>query len=93
MLERTVERYLVERVRAMGGTAYKWQGGGGVADRVVCLPNGVTWFVEVKTAGGRLSPLQTAFRDNMHRLGQHYSVVWSKEDVDTWAQIVSAGSR
>jgi hypothetical protein len=84
--ERTIEQYLTQRVRAAGGIAYKFSspGRGGVADRIVCLPNGQTWFVELKAPGGRLSPLQKIFADDMARLGQQYVCVWSKEEVDTW---------
>jgi hypothetical protein len=46
------------------------------------LPNGQTWFVEVKTEGGRLSALQKVFAEDMMRLDQRYVVVWSKEQID-----------
>jgi hypothetical protein len=84
--ERTIERYLTQRVRAAGGIAYKFNspGRGGVADRIVCLPNGQTWFIELKAPGGRLSPLQKIFADDMARMGQRYVCLWSKEDVDEW---------
>lgn len=86
MLEKQIEAYLVKRVKALGGVAYKFVSPAhrGVADRIVCLPDGSTHFVELKTEGGRLSPLQQVFADEMARLGQNYCVLWSKEDVDTW---------
>ena len=86
MLERDIERYLVRRTIEHGGKAYKWVSPGrvGVADRIVLLPGGVVWFVEVKAAKGRLSPLQKLFAADMVRLGQQYACVWSKEDVDKW---------
>ena len=96
MLEKRIERYLVERVRALGGAAHKWRGAGGNPDRIVCLPDGATWFIEVKAPGGRLSPLQAVFRDQLLKLNQRYAVVWNKEDVDKWITIattLSAGSR
>ena len=83
-MEKHIEAYLVKRVKALGGVAYKWRGHGGAADRIVVLPGGVVWFVEVKTIGGRLSPLQKLFAADMARLGQQYACVWSKEDVDKW---------
>jgi hypothetical protein len=84
MLERDIERYLVKRVEALGGKAYKFvsPGRAGVADRIVCLPNGETWFVEIKTEGGRLSALQKVFAEDMMRLNQRYLVVWNKEQID-----------
>lgn len=86
MLEKQIEAYLVKRVKELGGVAYKFTSPAhrGVADRVVALPDGVVWFVELKTEGGRLSPLQQVFADEMARMNQNYCVLWSKEDVDTW---------
>ena len=86
MLEKNIEKYLVAQVKAMGGMAYKFTSPAhrGVADRVVCLPDGTTWFVELKTANGRLSPLQQVFQSEMARLGQKYACLWSKEHVDEW---------
>ena len=67
-MEKHIEAHLVKRVKALGGIAYKWRGHGGAADRIVVLPGGVVWFVEVKTIGGRLSPLQKLFAADMARL-------------------------
>lgn len=85
MRESTIERYLTQRVKAAGGIAYKFTSPGraGVADRIVCL-QGQTWFVELKAPGGRMSPLQKIFADDMARLGQKYVCLWSKDDVDEW---------
>ena len=84
MLEKQIEAYLVKSVRRIGGVAYKFTSPAhrGVADRIVCLPNGQTWFVELKTEGGRLSPLQKVFGDEMARLKQNYCVLWNKEQID-----------
>ena len=84
MLEKAIEAHLVKRVKALGGEAYKFTSPAhrGVADRVVCLPDGSTWFVELKTEGGRLSPLQKVFADDMARMKQNYCVLWNKEQVD-----------
>lgn len=88
MLEKNIEAYLVKRVKEIGGIAYKFVSPAhrGVADRVVCLPGGVVWFVELKAPGGRLSPLQKVFEDDMARLGQRYVCLWSKEQVDAWVK-------
>ena len=71
------------------GQGHRWRGlqvrlalNRGVADRLVVLPQGVVWFVEVKKEGGRLSTLQNIFAAEMVRLQQNISIVWSKEDVD-----------
>lgn len=86
MLEKHIEVYLVRRVKELGGMAYKFTSPAhrGVADRVVCLPDGSTWFVELKAPGGRLSELQKIFQSDMARMNQKYACLWSKEHVDEW---------
>lgn len=91
MLEKDIEAYLVRRVKDAGGRAYKFVSPAhrGVADRIVVLPGGRIWFVEVKKEGGRLSPLQRVFLDEIKGLGCNYEIVWSKEDVDAFIARVS----
>lgn len=85
-MEKNIEAHLVKSVRRIGGVAYKFTSPAhrGVADRVVCLPDGSTWFIELKAEGGRLSPLQKVFADEMSRMNQNYACLWSKEQVDEW---------
>ena len=92
MLEKNIEKYLVAQVKAMGGMAYKFTSPAhrGVADRVVCLPDGSTWFVELKAPGGRLSELQKIFQSDMARMNQKYACLWSREHVDEWLKDVQA---
>ena len=90
-MEKHIEAYLVKRVKALGGIAYKWRGHGGAADRIIVLPDGTVWFVEVKTIGGRLSALQKVFAADMARLKQKYTVLWTKEQVDEFATIPRRG--
>ena len=90
--ESDVENLLVWHVERMGGKAYKFESPShrGVADRVVCLPDGATWFIELKRPkGGRLSPLQQIFAGEMLMLQQKYACLWTKEAVDAWAERVS----
>ena len=86
MLEKDIERYLVRRTIEHGGKAYKWVSPGhvGVADRIVLLPGGRVWFVELKTATGRLTSLQKLFAADMRRLGMNYIVLRSKGEVDAY---------
>ena len=90
ILEKDIERYLVRRAIEHGGKAYKWVSPGhvGVADRIVCLPGGRVWVVELKTATGRLSPLQKLFAADMRRMGINYIVLRSKGEVDELLQRV-----
>jgi hypothetical protein len=86
MLEKDIEKYFMRRVAQIGGRAYKFvsPSNRGVSDRVVCLPDGTTHFIELKRPGGKLSELQRRFAIEMMTLGQNYDCLWSKEEVDKW---------
>jgi hypothetical protein len=86
MKEKIVENHFVWAVERIGGKTYKFTSPGrkGVADRIACLPNGSTWFVELKTKGGRLSVLQKMFMSDMTLLNQKYACLWTTEQIDEW---------
>ena len=86
MLEKEVEAYLVRRIKERGGVAYKFTSPAhrGVADRLIVLPGGQVWFVEVKTETGRLSKLQEVFRSEINTLGGNYICVYGNKEVDQW---------
>ena len=77
MLEKTVEAYLVERVRALGGTAYKFTSPAraSVPDRIVVLPPGRIFFIEVKRPGGKLTRGQERGHEHLRRLGADVRVL------------------
>jgi hypothetical protein len=83
-LERTIEGYLVKRVKEAGGVAPKWVSPGmsGVPDRIVFLPGGRILFVEVKAPGKKLRPLQLYVKEQLEALGVDFRVVDSKEAVN-----------
>lgn len=85
-MEKDIEAHLVREVEARGGKAWKFTSPAhrGVSDRIVLLPGGVVWFVEVKTETGRLSPLQEVFRRDVISLGGNYVCVYGREGVDEW---------
>jgi hypothetical protein len=86
MREKIVENHFVWAVERAGGKTYKFTSPGrkGVADRIACLPDGSTWFVELKTKGGRLAVLQNMFANDMAALNQKYACLWTIEQVDEW---------
>jgi hypothetical protein len=53
------------------------------------LPNGQTWFIELKVKGGRLSPAQKAFAEKMVLLRQNYAVLWTIQQVKEWSDEVA----
>jgi hypothetical protein len=91
MRESAIEQYFKWCVERAGGKSYKFTSPShrGVADRIACLPNGATWFVELKTKGGRLSELQKIFAADMARLNQNYTTLWTKDQVDAYITTLS----
>lgn len=71
MREKTLERKLVQAVKAMGGIAPKFVSPGfdGMPDRLVLLPMGRAAFVEIKRHGEKPRPLQAARHGMLRRLG------------------------
>ena len=88
MLEKEIENYFVWTVERAGGKTYKFKSPTqrGVSDRLACMPDGSTWFVELKTKGGRLSELQKRFADDVIALQQNYACLWSKEMIEEWVK-------
>lgn len=86
MLEKEVEHYFDWVVQRSGGRTYKFKSPSqrGVADRIACLPNGGTWFVELKAPHGRRSKLQGLFAEEMRRTQQQYACLWNKTEIDQW---------
>lgn len=88
MLEKDIEAHLVRKVRELGGRAYKFVSPAhrGVADRIVVLPSGRVWFVELKTEAGKLSALQAEFQREIKGLGCNYACLYGKKDVDAFIE-------
>jgi len=86
MKEKEIEAYFVWAIERLGGKSYKFTSPAhkGVSDRIACLPDGRTIFVELKTKGGRLSALQKMFMSDMTLLNQRYMCLWTIEQVDEW---------
>lgn len=77
MRESEIEKILVQEVKKLGGRAYKWTspGNDGVPDRIVIFPDKPPTFVELKTATGKLTPLQEVQVRRLKSLGQSVYVV------------------
>jgi hypothetical protein len=65
--ESFIEKWLGVKVRQLKVIYYKFvsPGNSGVPDRILVLPTGEVWFVELKDDKGILSPIQMA---QQHRL-------------------------
>ena len=92
MKEKIIENHFIWAIERAGGKTYKFTSPGrkGVADRIACLPDGSTWFVETKRPkGGRLSVLQKMFMSDMTLLNQKYACLWTIEQVDEWLKPIT----
>lgn len=92
MRESEIESYLRDRVRAVGGKAYKFvsPGNAGVPDRLVLLPGGRVVFAELKAPGKTSTPLQAAQQRKIAGLGFRVYVIDSKQKVDDLIREVTA---
>jgi len=80
--ESSVEQELVAAADAAGGIAVKLnlRGRRGWPDRLVLLPGGVAFFVELKRPGEQAQPLQRHVHNRIRRLGFVVIVVDSVAD-------------
>ena len=82
-LEKDIEKYLVRSVRHLGGLCLKWvcPGWSGVPDRIILMPGGRIWFVELKRpAGGKVSKLQKWWETTLQDLGFRHEYVYNHAD-------------
>lgn len=84
MLESEVEKRLTQGVKKLGGLCLKWVSPGyaGVPDRIVFLPGGRVYFVELKQDTGRLSPRQKVVHKKLKNLGREVITLYGPIDVD-----------
>lgn len=82
--EKDTEAFLRDEVKARGGRSYKWVSPGcaGVPDRIVILPNGRIFFVELKSEGKTSTPQQRKRQAELRALGCNvYADIDTKEKV------------
>jgi hypothetical protein len=87
--EKEIETYLCKQVKEIGGKAYKWVSPGniGVPDRIVIFPNGKIMFVELKSQGNYLTPLQANKIEELRKLKQDVYILNSKALVEGFIKL------
>lgn len=77
MNEKLIEKKLRLKVAELGGKAYKFSSpnNAGVFDRIVLMPSGRVWFVELKTTGKKPTALQLLFKRDVEALGFQTRVI------------------
>lgn len=83
LLERKIEQKLRSSVKAKGGLALKFVSPGtvGVPDRIILIPDGGVYFVELKAPGGKLSAKQVKIVGIFEKLGHKVEVIDSPEKI------------
>jgi hypothetical protein len=85
LIENDVEKYLIRQVKAIDGLCWKWVSPGrrGVPDRIVVLPGGGIYFVELKAPGKTERPDQVLVQKKLRGMScVVYSSVDSKDAVN-----------
>lgn len=96
MLERGVEEYFKRHVEACGGKCFKLRflGYRGAPDRIVFIPWGRIYLVELKRPkGGVVSGLQSWIHRQLASVGCQVVLLSSKWEIDQWfATEINSGS-
>ena len=84
MDEKDIENYLKNKMKKLGGIAYKFVSPGmvGVPDRICILPLGIILFVELKAPHKKPRKSQQVQIRKLQALGQTVLTISSKEHID-----------
>lgn len=84
MRERDLERYLMRRVKALGGLCFKFvsPGNAGVPDRLIILPKNGIRFLELKSVFRKPTKLQQYRLAQLQALGCVAAWADSREAID-----------
>jgi len=90
LLEKQIEKRLCDKVKACGGIALKFSSPGmaGVPDRIVLLPNGEIYFVELKRLREKMRPLQVKRKRQLEALGFKVYCIASIEGLESFLREV-----
>ena len=85
MNEKLIEQKLRDKVKQLGGIALKFVSPSftGVPDRIVLMPGGNIWFVEVKSTGKGVSARQKIVFPMFEKLGFRVELIDTEEKLNT----------
>ena len=88
ILEKEIEHKLVRLIKKHGGLALKWvcPGWAGVPDRIVLLPGGRVYFIELKRPDDRASERQKWWANKLRGLGFDCYFLLAAEDVTAFGE-------
>jgi len=90
LTEKQIETRLRIRVKEIGGKALKFVSPGynGVPDRLVFMPGGRIYLVELKAPGKKPTQLQIKRKEEFERMGFKYYIIDSYEGVEKFIKEV-----
>ena len=90
MLEKELEKKLVKGIRDLRGKAYKFTSpnNAGVPDRLVVLPTGEVFFVELKTDIGKLSTIQSYQIRELRKLKQRVFILKGSQELENFLAFI-----
>lgn len=90
MEEQKIEMYLKKKIKLIDGKAFKFASPGmsGVPDRIVIIPGGHIYFIELKAPKKKLRKIQEIRVKQLKNLGCNVLVIDSKEKVDEFVSEV-----
>ena len=82
--EKLIEKTLASEVKKLGGWSLKLLSTyvTGLPDRLVLLPGGVIFFIEVKSTGKKPTTIQLLIHERLRRLGFRVEVVDSLKQLN-----------
>lgn len=88
--EKKIERKLQNEIKKRGGLPFKFLSPGysGVPDRIVLLPNGKVYFVEIKSENGKVSQRQKLTHDKLFKLGFAVLILQSENDLSNFLNLI-----
>jgi hypothetical protein len=88
--EKDTEKYLVAQIEALGGLCRKYVSPGvkGVPDRLCLIPSGKVIFVELKSEGEKITPMQEREFKRLNILGFTVYTCSTKAEVDYIIRII-----
>lgn len=94
--ESQLETYLFKRVSKLGGMALKFlsPGRAGVPDRIILMPGGRIYFVEMKSPDGSVNSIQEYVFEKFAELGFKVHILNSIESIEKFlSQFTSVGKK
>jgi hypothetical protein len=90
MRESKIEKILIKEIKARGGLALKLAPFGfmGLPDRLVLLPGGEIYFLELKTDKGVLSSRQKYVQNMLIALGQKVYNIYGIKDLTKFINLL-----